>query len=197
MSTHLRRDAREARDASAQSHSGYRHTRLSRLLHEELEALVRDDLDDPALAAVRLTYLELSVDYKSARVGFVAPIADGDGGRRFLDRERIARALARATPLLRARLAEAIDLKQVPALRFVWDAVAAQVPEGLLPGAIGGPSISSSAEDTKTMRYEKPEVAEIKMDAEIGSYQNDFDTDPVPFVQPASNVGVRDEDRSE
>jgi hypothetical protein len=31
------------------------------------------------------------------------------------------------------------------------------------------------------MHYEKPEFVEIKMDAEIGSYQNDFD--PQPFVQ--------------
>jgi hypothetical protein len=33
-----------------------------------------------------------------------------------------------------------------------------------------------------TMRYEKPEFVEIKMDAEIGSYQSDFDNyenDPV------------------
>lgn len=33
------------------------------------------------------------------------------------------------------------------------------------------------------MPYEKPEFVEIKMDAEIGSYQNDFD--PVPFVEEA------------
>jgi hypothetical protein len=34
------------------------------------------------------------------------------------------------------------------------------------------------------MRYEKPEFAEIKMDAEIGSYQNDFDPERDPrFVQ--------------
>ena len=30
------------------------------------------------------------------------------------------------------------------------------------------------------MRYEKPRFVEIKMDAEIGSYQNDFDPIPVP-----------------
>ncbi len=37
------------------------------------------------------------------------------------------------------------------------------------------------------MTYEKPELVEIKMDAEIGSYQNDFDpVDPVPFTQPAA-----------
>ena len=34
------------------------------------------------------------------------------------------------------------------------------------------------------MRYEKPEFVEIKMDAEIGSYQNDFD--PQPFVDEAA-----------
>ena len=32
------------------------------------------------------------------------------------------------------------------------------------------------------MRYEKPEFVEIKMDAEIGSYQNDCD--PPPFGEP-------------
>jgi hypothetical protein len=38
------------------------------------------------------------------------------------------------------------------------------------------------------MRYEKPEFVEIKMDAEIGSYQNDFD--PQPFI-----VGVETEEQ--
>jgi hypothetical protein len=33
------------------------------------------------------------------------------------------------------------------------------------------------------MTYEKPEFVEIKMDAEIGSYQNDFD--PIEFVELA------------
>jgi hypothetical protein len=32
------------------------------------------------------------------------------------------------------------------------------------------------------MHYEKPHFVEIKMDAEIGSYQNDFD--PVPWGEP-------------
>ncbi|WP_437811888.1 hypothetical protein [Sorangium sp. So ce1078] len=35
------------------------------------------------------------------------------------------------------------------------------------------------------MRYEKPEFVEIKMDAEIGSYQSDFDPVPVNFTRPA------------
>jgi hypothetical protein len=36
------------------------------------------------------------------------------------------------------------------------------------------------------MRYEKPEFVEIKMDAEIGAYQNDFD--PVPVVEQAEEA---------
>jgi hypothetical protein len=40
------------------------------------------------------------------------------------------------------------------------------------------------------MRYEKPEFVEIKMDAEIGSYQNDFDPWPDPrFAEPARWTG--------
>jgi len=34
------------------------------------------------------------------------------------------RGLERATPFLRARLADAIELKRVPELRFVYDGVA-------------------------------------------------------------------------
>jgi hypothetical protein len=37
------------------------------------------------------------------------------------------------------------------------------------------------------MSYEKPDFVEIKMDAEIGSYQNDFDPSRDPsFATPAA-----------
>ena len=72
-------------------------------------------MSDPTLDGVRVTAVVLSVDYRHARVHFA------------LERERegVERALARATPYLRARLAEAIDVKRVPDLRFVLDAVVA------------------------------------------------------------------------
>jgi hypothetical protein len=38
------------------------------------------------------------------------------------------------------------------------------------------------------MRYEKPEFVEIKMDAEIGSYQNDFDPQPFADAPQARSV---------
>ncbi|KYF81495.1 hypothetical protein BE17_01605 [Sorangium cellulosum] len=46
------------------------------------------------------------------------------------------------------------------------------------------PSFTQSNQEA-TMRYEKPEFVEIKMDAEIGSYQSDFDPDPIRFTRPA------------
>jgi ribosome-binding factor A len=120
MKKHEMRPARAGH--AGEEPSGYRHERLSRLLREELDALVRDELGDPRLEGVRITTVELSVDYKNVRVGFVGPATGHDA------RDRMGRALARATPFLRARLAEALDLKVVPVLRFAWDAYAAAAP---------------------------------------------------------------------
>jgi len=107
-------------------HGGHRHGRLQRILHEELGAILRDETTDPALEGVSFTGVELSVDYKHARVRFVTAAAE---------RARGERALARATRFFRARLADSVDLKQVPALRFVFDTDAArQVGTGEDPG---------------------------------------------------------------
>jgi hypothetical protein len=42
------------------------------------------------------------------------------------------------------------------------------------------------------MHYEKPHFVEIKMDAEIGSYQNDFD--PVPWDDTPTAEGEKREE---
>ena len=93
---------------------GHRHERLQGVILEELGALLRDDVSDPAVADVRITAVVLSVDYRHARVHFT--IVAGSAARR-----EVERGLARATPFLRARLAEALDMKRVPDLRFVFD----------------------------------------------------------------------------
>jgi ribosome-binding factor A len=98
--------------------AGHRHARLEGLVLEELRALLRDDVSDPALVDVGITNLVLSVDYRHARVHFA--LRDGGPG----SRARAEHALVRATPFLRARLADAIDMKRIPDLRFVFDGVA-------------------------------------------------------------------------
>ncbi len=112
--------------------AGHRHLRLQRLLLEELRALLRDDVADPALTTVRITAVVLSVDYRQARVHF-ATLGDRRGGSRRGGEED--RALGRATPFLRARLADALDLKRVPDLRFLFD------------GALAADSVADDEDD--------------------------------------------------
>jgi ribosome-binding factor A len=85
------------------------------MILEELRGLFRDDVSDPALAGVAVTKLALSVDYRHARVHYVA---------RGAPRAVVEARLVRATPFLRGRIGEAVDLKRVPDLSFVLDAVA-------------------------------------------------------------------------
>lgn len=98
--------------------AGYRHLRVQSLVLEELRALLRDDVSDPVLFEVRVAAVVLSVDYRHARVHFVLSHAAST------TRREAERALVRATPFLRARLADALELKRVPDLRFVFDGVA-------------------------------------------------------------------------
>jgi ribosome-binding factor A len=98
--------------------AGHRHLRVQSLVLEELRALLRDDVSDPALVEVRVVAVVLSVDYRHARVHFVLR------GTSEAARHPTERALERATPFLRARLADAVEMKRVPDLRFVFDGLA-------------------------------------------------------------------------
>jgi len=108
--------------------AGHRHLRLQGLILEELRALLRDDVADPALFGVRVLSVVLSVDYRQARVHFA--LLGGMSGvtRAHVDKALSERALERATPFLRARLSDALDLKRVPDLRFLFDGMLASEP---------------------------------------------------------------------
>lgn len=99
--------------------SGFRLIRLQELILEELRGLLRDDITDPALHGVWLNALVLSVDYRHARAHYALRAAEEEARRR---RPEIERAFVRATPFLRARLAEAVETRRIPDLRFVFDA---------------------------------------------------------------------------
>lgn len=94
---------------------GHRHARLQQLIAEELAALLRDEVVDPRLEDVRVASVALSVDYRSARIGYVT-----QGNR-----QQVERGLERAAAFLRRRIGEALDLKRIPQLKFVYDADAA------------------------------------------------------------------------
>jgi ribosome-binding factor A len=112
MSKHSPRRARPSRDDEATS-VGHRHERLQQLLHEELDAVLQDEVSDPSLDGARVVSVELSPDYGIARVCVAVSLSSSS------DRLLVERAFARVTGFLRARIGDALDLKRTPELRLV------------------------------------------------------------------------------
>lgn len=92
-----------------------RQLRLEQALREHLAVLLRDALRDPYLEGLWLLALELSADGCHARVSVaLEPLGSPPPGRE----QRVLPALERAAGFLRAELAQGLDLKRLPALRF-------------------------------------------------------------------------------
>jgi ribosome-binding factor A len=96
---------------------GHRHARLQRVLFEELCSILRDEIADPRLSEIRFDHVSLSMDHANARVAFVVP-PDRLNDRAYV--QKAERALEQVAGFFRARLAESLDLKRVPQLRFTW-----------------------------------------------------------------------------
>jgi ribosome-binding factor A len=92
----------------------HRHLRVEASILEELRAILRDDITDPELEGVRLTAIVLAPDSKMARVHFAVP--------RRRPRTAVERAFIRASGFMRGRLAEGVEMKRTPDLRFVYEA---------------------------------------------------------------------------
>ncbi len=101
---------------SREDGAGHRLARLNELLLCELKSIFRDDVSDPALAGLDVRAVVLSIDYRHLRVH--CTLSTPEISRRELDGH-----LARAKPFVRARLAEAVDMKRVPEIDFVVDPV--------------------------------------------------------------------------
>lgn len=114
--------------------TGHRQERLERILHDELQTLIRDEAADPAVEGVRLVSVRLSPDGGLARIAFVV-VADRTDPR--LVERSSKEALVRATGFLRARLAARLDLKRLPRLAFTF--VAVQDPGAAIEPAGGDP----------------------------------------------------------
>jgi ribosome-binding factor A len=95
----------------------YRQRRLEKILHEELQTLLRDEAADPDLQAIVVVAVELSPDGGNARIAYAVQAA-------LAVEEQVKAAsrdaLARANGFLRARLASLLDLKRLPKLSFTF-----------------------------------------------------------------------------
>lgn len=88
--------------------------RVSELIRRELATVIAREMDDPRLRFVSITAVEVSRDLRNAKVYVTQIDAAADAG---LD----IRSLQKAAGFLRKRLADALTLKTMPALTFVYD----------------------------------------------------------------------------
>jgi ribosome-binding factor A len=100
---------RSARTGDRDRESGIRQLRLQELIREEVNQLLRNEIRDERLTSVIVTMVDLSRDGSCARIWFSNENEEGE------------EALERAAGFLRSRLAEALDLKRTPELRFRRD----------------------------------------------------------------------------
>src|SRR5215468_9557470 len=86
------------------------------LRHALAEILARGELRDPALAGAQVTVTEvrISPDLRAA-TAFVLPFGAGS------DAEALARALNHAASYFRRALADAVELRVAPTIRFEAD----------------------------------------------------------------------------
>ncbi len=90
---------------------------VGRELQEEIAEIVRTEIDDPLIGFVTITDVEMSPDLKHARVYF-SVLGDEQ------EKRDSARGIRRAAKFIRGRIAERIELRYVPTLRFVLDETA-------------------------------------------------------------------------
>ena len=90
--------------------------RFSRMIHEELIGIL-PDLEDPRIADVDITITQVRVsgDLGSAHVLIKVDITDEN------KRKKLLKALEKAGPFLRRKLAAALDAKKTPTVRFTID----------------------------------------------------------------------------
>jgi ribosome-binding factor A len=87
-----------------------RGVRLQQLIREEVNFLLRCEVNDPRLQGVVITFVELAGDGSCARLWFTTD-----------NQEDPTSALERAAGFLRNNLAESLALKRTPDLRFRRD----------------------------------------------------------------------------
>jgi ribosome-binding factor A len=88
--------------------------KIGELIQRELATIIPRELDDPRVAHVTLTAVDVAPDLSHAKV-FVTHLAGAEQARAMVT------ALNHAAGFLRHRLRERVILRHVPELRFVYD----------------------------------------------------------------------------
>jgi ribosome-binding factor A len=97
---------------------GRRGKRVAELIRAYLAELMRREVDDPRLAAVVITTVEVTDDLMSARIGVRLLVGDEDPKTRAV----VLKSLTRGAGRLRRLIAPRLELRRSPELRFHYDA---------------------------------------------------------------------------
>ena len=97
---------------------GRRGKRVAELIRAYLAELMRREVDDPRLAAVVITTVDVTDDLMSARIGVRLLVGDEDPKMR----ATVLKSLARGAGRLRRLIAPRLELRRSPELRFHYDA---------------------------------------------------------------------------
>src|SRR3954453_3182686 len=96
---------------------GRRGKRVAELIRAYLAELMRREVDDPRLAAVVITTVDVTDDLMSARIGVRLLVGDEDPKLRAI----VLKSLSRGGGRLRRLLAPKLELRRSPELRFHYD----------------------------------------------------------------------------
>jgi len=96
---------------------GRRTKRVAELIQRHFADALRRELDDPKLAAVVVTGVDVSDDLMIAKIGIRLLIGDDDAKAR----RGVIERLKRASPRLRRVITPRLELKRAPELRFHYD----------------------------------------------------------------------------
>lgn len=91
-----------------------RQQRMSRLLREELSRIIREEINDPRLGLISITEIELTPDFRAARI-YISAYGTPEEQQASMD------VLDRAKGFLRGELSRQLDLRHTPEIGFQLD----------------------------------------------------------------------------
>lgn len=94
--------------------SGSRAERIADQIKDQVSQLLAFEVKDPAVGLLTVTHVKMTSDMGLAHVYYTLV---GDD----VERRKTARALDRATPFVRRRLAEDMNMRRAPEVRFHYD----------------------------------------------------------------------------
>ncbi|MCP3985410.1 MAG: 30S ribosome-binding factor RbfA [bacterium] len=95
---------------------------MSEEIRGELARLLHEEITDPRIELVTITRVDLSPDFRNARIDWSRMGVDGDHGEADPEVDQATQeGLESASGFLRRRLAHTLPIKRVPELRFHHD----------------------------------------------------------------------------